>query len=202
MSLQEIRSGFEFVPGLFCIGLRGGYLYGAWPRTLLILIEKESTVPELWQLVVFCCRILPEGLKSVENFPIRKGDASNLLCLRMSFVVLFIHSDDADWKLTENAIDARAIPQLEGGGAKIGSFLKQNSINCCIVTNRWANFRGDRGVSYEMMRMNRTPYQGKWSTSPYFPLKNKEIRNWFCMVCTNLVHSTDKNTYVTISRVL
>jgi len=38
--LQEIRSGFEFqvVPGLFGIVLQGGYLYGVWPRTVLIRI--------------------------------------------------------------------------------------------------------------------------------------------------------------------
>jgi len=72
VSLQEIRSGFEFVPGLFGIVLRGGYLYSAWPRTVLILIEFKFIVPELWQLVVFCtCRILPEGLKFVENFPLQ-----------------------------------------------------------------------------------------------------------------------------------
>jgi len=47
VSLQEIRSGFEFVPGLFGIVLRGGYLYGAWPRTVLILIEFKFIVPEL-----------------------------------------------------------------------------------------------------------------------------------------------------------
>jgi len=51
--------------------MRGGYLYGAWPRTwprtVLILIEFKFIV----QLVVFCtCRILPEGLKFVENFPL------------------------------------------------------------------------------------------------------------------------------------
>jgi len=46
VSLQEIQSGFEFVPGLFGIVLRGGYLYGAWPRTILILIEFEFIVPE------------------------------------------------------------------------------------------------------------------------------------------------------------
>jgi len=69
VSLQEIRSWFEFVSGLFGIVLRGGYLYGAWPRTVRILIEFEFIVPELWQLVVFCtCQILPEGLKFVENF--------------------------------------------------------------------------------------------------------------------------------------
>jgi len=69
VSLQEILGGFEFVPGLFGIVLRGRYLYGAWPRTVLILIEFKCMVPELWQLVVFCtCRILPEGLKYAENF--------------------------------------------------------------------------------------------------------------------------------------
>ena len=46
VSLQEIRSGFEFVPGLFGIVLRGGYLYGAWPRTARILIEFKFIVPE------------------------------------------------------------------------------------------------------------------------------------------------------------
>jgi len=62
VSLQEIRSRFEFVPGLFGIVLRGRYLYGAWPRTVLILIEFKFIVPELWQLVVFCTfRILPEA---------------------------------------------------------------------------------------------------------------------------------------------
>jgi len=72
VSLQEILSGFEFVPGLFGIVLRGRYLYGAWPRTVLILIEFKFIVPELWQLVVFyTCRILPEGLKFVEKFPTR-----------------------------------------------------------------------------------------------------------------------------------
>ena len=72
VSLPQIRKGFGFVPGLFGIVLRGGYLYGAWPRTVLILIEFEFIIPELWQLVVFCtCRILPEGLKFVENFPLQ-----------------------------------------------------------------------------------------------------------------------------------
>jgi len=71
-SLLEIRSGFEFVPGLFGMVLDGGYLYGAWPRTVLILIEFKFIVPELWHLVVFCtCRILPEGLKFVQKFPLR-----------------------------------------------------------------------------------------------------------------------------------
>ena len=47
VSLQEIWSGFEFVSGLFGIVLRGGYSYGAWPRTELILIEIKFIVPEL-----------------------------------------------------------------------------------------------------------------------------------------------------------
>ena len=47
MSLQEIRSGFEFVPGLSGIVLRGGYLYGVWPRTVLVPIEFKLIVPEL-----------------------------------------------------------------------------------------------------------------------------------------------------------
>ena len=47
VSLQEIRSGFEFVPGLFGIVLREGYLHSAWPRTVLILIEFKFIVPEL-----------------------------------------------------------------------------------------------------------------------------------------------------------
>ena len=69
--LQEIWSGFEFVPGLFGIVLRGGYLCGACTRTVQILIEFQFIVPELWQLVVFCtCRILPEGQKFCENFPL------------------------------------------------------------------------------------------------------------------------------------
>jgi len=72
VSLQEIWSGFEFVPGLFGIVLRGGYLYGAWPRTVLILIEFKFIAPELSPLVVFCtCRILPERLKFFEKFPLR-----------------------------------------------------------------------------------------------------------------------------------
>jgi len=72
VSLQDIRSGFEFVPGLFGIVLRGGYVYGAWPRTVLILLEFKSIVQESWQLVMFCTwRILPEGLRFVENFPLR-----------------------------------------------------------------------------------------------------------------------------------
>ena len=47
--LQEIRNGFEFqvVPGLFGIVLQGGYLYGVWPRTVLIRIEFKFIVPEL-----------------------------------------------------------------------------------------------------------------------------------------------------------
>jgi len=90
VSLQEIRSWFEFVPGLFGIVLRGGYLYGVWPRTVRILIEFKFIVPELWQLVVFCtCRILPEGLKFVENFPLR-SDGWKVSCL---------HSDT--WKGTQ-----------------------------------------------------------------------------------------------------
>jgi len=56
--------------------LRGGFLYGAWPRTVLILIEFKFIVPELWKLVVFCkCSILPEGLKFVEDFPLRMTDS-------------------------------------------------------------------------------------------------------------------------------
>jgi len=47
VSLQEIRSGFEFVPELLGIALRGGYSYGAWPRTVLITIEFKFIVPEL-----------------------------------------------------------------------------------------------------------------------------------------------------------
>jgi len=46
--LQEIRIGFEFVLGLFGIVLRRVYLYGAWPRTALILIEFRFIVPEFW----------------------------------------------------------------------------------------------------------------------------------------------------------
>ena len=70
MSLQEIRSGFECVPELFGIVLPEVYLYGAWPRTVLILMEFKFIVSELWRLVVFCtCRILPEGLKWVWKFP-------------------------------------------------------------------------------------------------------------------------------------
>ena len=46
--LQEIRSGFEFVPGLFGIVLWGGYLYGARPRTVLILIEFKFIVQKWW----------------------------------------------------------------------------------------------------------------------------------------------------------
>ena len=47
VSLQEIRSGFEFVIGLFVIVLREGYLYGAWPRTVLILVKFEFFVQKL-----------------------------------------------------------------------------------------------------------------------------------------------------------
>ena len=72
VSLQEIRREFEFAPGLFSIVLRGGYLYGAWPRTVLILIEFKFIVQELWHIVVLCtCRILSEGLK-FENFSLQK----------------------------------------------------------------------------------------------------------------------------------
>jgi len=46
VSLLKIWSGFKFVPGLFVIVLRGGYLYGAWPRTVLILIGFKFIVPE------------------------------------------------------------------------------------------------------------------------------------------------------------
>jgi len=42
VSLEEIRSGFEFVPGIFGIVLHGGY---ATHRT--ILIEFKFIVPEL-----------------------------------------------------------------------------------------------------------------------------------------------------------
>ena len=47
VSLEQIRSGFEFVPGLFGIVLWGGYLYGAWLRTVLILVQFKFIVPEL-----------------------------------------------------------------------------------------------------------------------------------------------------------
>ena len=47
VSLQEILGGFEFIPGLFGMVLRGRYLYGAWPSTVLILIEFKCMVPEL-----------------------------------------------------------------------------------------------------------------------------------------------------------
>jgi len=71
MSLEEIQRGFEFEAGLFGKVLREGYLYGAWPRTVLIRIEFQFIIPEWWQLVVFCtCRILPEGLKFKENYPL------------------------------------------------------------------------------------------------------------------------------------
>jgi len=43
---QEIRRWFESVPGLFDIVLRGGYLYGAWPHTVLILIEFKFIISE------------------------------------------------------------------------------------------------------------------------------------------------------------
>jgi len=74
VSLQEIRSVFEleFESRLDSIVLQGGSLYGAWPRTVLILIGLKFIVPESCQHVVFCtCRILPEKLKFVENFPLR-----------------------------------------------------------------------------------------------------------------------------------
>ena len=47
VSIHEIQKGFEFVPGLFGMVLRGRYLYGAWPCTILILIEFNFIVPEL-----------------------------------------------------------------------------------------------------------------------------------------------------------
>ena len=47
VSIQEIRSGFGFLPKLFGMVLRGGYLYGAWSRIVLILIEFKFIVPEL-----------------------------------------------------------------------------------------------------------------------------------------------------------
>ena len=47
VSLQEIRSGFEFVLELLGIVLRGGHLYGAWTRTVQIRIEFKFMVPEL-----------------------------------------------------------------------------------------------------------------------------------------------------------
>jgi len=71
--------------------------------------------------------------------------------------------------LTENEIDARAFQRLKGSGAKIGSFLEQIPISCCIVINRSANFRGDRGVSSEMMRRNSAPYTRKVVNFPSFP---------------------------------
>jgi len=46
VSLQEIWNRFEFVLGLFGIVLQGGYLYGAWPRTVLILIQFGFIVPK------------------------------------------------------------------------------------------------------------------------------------------------------------
>jgi len=57
---------------LCCVVLRRGYLFDAWPHTVIIPIEFKFIVPESWQLVVFCTgRILPERLKFVENFPLR-----------------------------------------------------------------------------------------------------------------------------------
>jgi len=47
VSLQEIRILFVFLSRLIGMVLRGGYLYGAWPRTVLILIEFKFIVPEL-----------------------------------------------------------------------------------------------------------------------------------------------------------
>ena len=79
VSLQEIQSGFEFVPGLFGIVLRGGYLYGAWSRTVIILIEFQFIVPELWKLAVLCtCRILLEGHKFDENFALQQVRCASL----------------------------------------------------------------------------------------------------------------------------
>jgi len=46
-SLQEIRSWFEFLPGHFGVVLRGGYLYGAWPLTILILVEFKFILQKL-----------------------------------------------------------------------------------------------------------------------------------------------------------
>ena len=43
---------------------------------------------------------------------------------------------DAHGKLTEYVIDTRAKQQLNGGGAKIRSFLVLISVNYCIVINR------------------------------------------------------------------
>jgi len=46
-------------------------------------------------------------------------------------------------------------------GADIGSFLEQVTINCRIVKSRQANFRGNRGVSCEIMHMNSIPKVNK-----------------------------------------
>jgi len=47
VSCEEILSGFEFVQGLFGIVLWGGYLYVAWLRTVLILVQNKFIEPEL-----------------------------------------------------------------------------------------------------------------------------------------------------------
>jgi len=47
VSREEILSGFEFVQGLFGIVLWGGYLYVAWLRTVLILVQFKFIIPEL-----------------------------------------------------------------------------------------------------------------------------------------------------------
>ena len=70
VSLQEIRSGFEFVPGLFGIVLRARYFYCAWPRTVLILIAFKFIVPEFDNLSCSVpVKFSPKDLNLLKIFP-------------------------------------------------------------------------------------------------------------------------------------
>jgi len=66
---RAFQSKFEFAPSPFGFVLK--ILVCKVPSsTILILIKGRFILPKLWHLVVlWTCRILPKGLKFVENFP-------------------------------------------------------------------------------------------------------------------------------------
>jgi len=90
VSLQENRSVFEFVPWLFGIVLQGGYLYGAWPRTVLILIEFKYIVPEFDNL---SCSV-PVGFSRKDSNFLRSfpyGITPSTQCYLFPILICFFH---------------------------------------------------------------------------------------------------------------
>jgi len=75
VSIQEIRVGFEFVPGLFGMVLRGGYLYGAWPRKV--------------QMIHFCSEGL-EGIGRSQRELKHMRNSSNIIIIVIRVIIILI----------------------------------------------------------------------------------------------------------------